>query len=138
MNNDIVAFLGFEYEPAVEDGSIGMINTPFRFEDGDPIPVYVEQEGKRIRFFDDGDLLIRLMGLGVRIEDKSDTAFIDTVIRPVGASLSKAGEVEVWVPVDQAPTGFARYISAMLAMARWELEPRTVNDTRLPADPIDA
>jgi hypothetical protein len=138
MHNNIFEFLGFGYEPIVDDGSIGMINTPFRFEDGDSIPVYVEQEGTQIRFFDDGDMVIRLMGLGVRIDDESDTGFIDTLISPAGAALSKVGEIEVWVPIDEAPAGFARYISAMLAMVRWEMEPRMVTAARVPADPIDA
>ena len=42
---NIFNLTGIRCHPLNDDGSIAMISTPFTFEDGDPIPVYIERIG---------------------------------------------------------------------------------------------
>lgn len=122
INSNIGELLGFEYESLDDDGKLGTIDTPFLFEDRDPIPVYVQEVEGRIRFFDDGGVIWHFMGRGVPLDEKGDTDFIREVIAHTGATLNKSGEIEAWANASDAPEAFARYLSAVLAMVRWEHE----------------
>lgn len=126
INENISQLLGFEIEPLVDDGSVGMVTTPFLFEDGDEVPVYVEASDGKIRFFDDGDVILHLMGRGVPLDEKGDTDFIRELIAHTGATLNKSGEIEAWASASEAPQAFARYLSAVLTMVRWEHEQETL------------
>jgi hypothetical protein len=126
MQPDLCQALGFEYETCLEDRSVGVLDTPFRFEDGDPIPVYVETLGSMLRFFDDGDILLRMMGWGIPVDEDDGVDFLEALILPCGASLNKAGEIEVCVSSTSVPAGFAAYISAMLAIVQWEKNPSAI------------
>jgi hypothetical protein len=42
INANITELLGFDYEALEDDGSLGIIYTPFLFQDGDPIDVHVD------------------------------------------------------------------------------------------------
>lgn len=130
INSNISALIGFEYEQLEEDGSLGLIDTPFLFEDGDPVPVYVEEVDGRIRFFDDGGAIWHLMSLGVPVDNEGDTDFIRAVIKPTGAVLNQMGEIEAWAEAGQEPAAFARFLSAMLAMVRWEQDRDAIADER--------
>jgi hypothetical protein len=122
INENVSQLLGFEYEPLDDDGSVGLIATPFLFEDGDGVPVYVEESDGKIRFFDDGEVILHFMGRGVPLDEEGDTDFIRELIAPTGASLNKKGEIEAWANASDAPEAFARYLSAVLTMVRWEHE----------------
>jgi hypothetical protein len=122
INENVSQLLGFEYEPLDDDGSVGLIATPFLFEDGDGVPVYVEESDGKIRFFDDGEVILHFMGRGVPLDEKGDTDFIRELIAYTGATLNKSGEIEAWANASDAPEAFARYLSAVLAMVRWEHE----------------
>lgn len=112
--------IGFTCYPLSDDGSIAMIDAPFAFPDGDSIPIYVENAGGQIRFFDDGGAILHLMGRGISLEDKRKTRFIKTLASPYGVSLNDMGELEIFAPAAEAPAAFAKYISAMLSLSRWE------------------
>jgi hypothetical protein len=122
INANIAELLGFDYEALEDDGSFGVIYTPFLFEDGDPIDVHVNEVDGKIRFFDDGDVIWHFMGLGVPLDEEGDADFIRKLIEPCGAMLNELGEIEVSGPPAQAPAIFARYLSAILEMLRWERE----------------
>lgn len=130
VNSNIPELLGLEYVPLKEDGSFGAINTPFIFEDGDPIPVYVEEFDGAIRFFDDGGVIWHFMGRGVPLDQEGDADFIRELIQPTGARLNDRGEVEALGPVEQAPNTFARYLSALLTIVRWEYEQVVIDEAR--------
>jgi hypothetical protein len=122
INSNISELLGFEFVALEEDLSIAAIETPFLFADGDPVPVYVEQFDGGVRFFDDGGVIWHFMGLGVPLDEEGDADFIRKLIEPCGAMLNELGEIEVSGPPAQAPAIFARYLSAILEMLRWERE----------------
>lgn len=126
MNTEIGKFLGFDYESLTDNGTMGAIVTPFLFKDEDPVPVYVETSSSTIRFFDDGEILRRMMGWGIPVGEDEDIAFLNALIGPCGATLNAEGEIEVSVAQTCAPVGFASYMSAMLAIVQWEKEPEAM------------
>lgn len=122
INPNISELIGFEYLALDDHGAFGAINTPFEFEDGDPVPVYLEEIDGEIRFFDDGGVIMHFAGIGVPVDEKGEADFIRNAIAPSGARLNEMGEVEARGPAAHSPAIFARYISAILAMVRWEQE----------------
>ena len=112
--------IGFECEPLSDDGSISMIRTPFTFQDGEPLPVFVESNGKQLRFFDDGVTLLHFRGRGVRLQDNRNLRAIKNIAEPQGLELNTDGELEVWTDVVSAPAAFAKFMSTLLAVTSWE------------------
>ncbi|MES2322382.1 MAG: DUF1828 domain-containing protein [Pseudomonadota bacterium] len=122
IDENVAELIGMSCEVLDEYGHIGMVNTPFTFEDGDPLPVYVEKLGNQIRFFDAGSTIIHLLGRGLVLDSRRKTRFIKNLAEPNGVALTDAGELEVWTSAVNAPEAFARYMAAMLALVRWEQE----------------
>lgn len=114
--------LGFACHPLNEDGSVAMIETPFTFSDGDGLPVFAEVTGQYIRFFDDGTTLMHFMGRGISFNDRRKARPIQGAAEKHGAKLNEDGEIEIWIPREQAAHGFAQYISALLSVVTWERE----------------
>jgi hypothetical protein len=131
--------IGFTCHPLNDDGSVAAISTPFRFPDGEPLPVYVERDGKRVRFFDDGGVLLHLRGRGVRLNDQRNLKPIRAVTELAGVSLNRMGELEIWSQLADAPNGFARYIAALMAVTTWERELEgTATDMSLLLDEVES
>lgn len=116
----ISAMLGLSCHPLTDDGMVAMIDSPFKYPDGDDVPIYIEQFGPQIRFFDDGGALLHLLGRGVALDDHRKTKFIKKLAEPFQVKLNDAGEMEIWATEAEAPAAFANYISAMLALTKWE------------------
>lgn len=119
--NDISSILGFTCHPLNEDGSVALIDTPFTFEDGDDLPVFVEKVGQSVRFFDDNEVVFHFLGRG--LGDSSGglrTKFIKNAITPYGLSLNDSNVIEIWASQNQSKEAFARYISGLLAIVGWE------------------
>ena len=116
----IAKLIGFACHPLNDDGSVAMLDTPFAFPDGEDIPVFIEKIAGRIRFFDDGAAILHLLGRGVLLDDHRRTRFIKHLAEPHGVALTDMGELEVWAQYEDAPSAFSRYMSTMLALARWE------------------
>lgn len=114
--------IGFACHPLDDAGQVAMIETPFKFNDGDPVPVFVEQVGSRVRFFDDGWLYLQFKNRGLSMANAAQTRFIKTAVESRGGSFTKQGEVELWSSADAAPDGFARYLEAVTALTHWERE----------------
>ena len=112
--------IGFLCHPLDDDGYVAMIQTPFTFHDGDEMPVFVEQVGSRIRFFDDGGFYMHFRSRGVNLSTASQTKFIKTTAEQHGCTFNSAGEIEVWTERNAAPQGFANYIGAAMELLRWE------------------
>lgn len=112
--------LGFDCFPLSEEGSVALVQTPFKFEDGDALPVYVEVVDGQVRFFDDGATLRHFIGRGVRIENKKHATFLTNIASKHSAAFTESGEVETWAPMQNASAAFSAYLCSMLAIASWE------------------
>lgn len=114
--------LGFDCLPLCDEGSVALVHTPFKFEDGDALPVFVEAVDGQVRFFDDGATLRHFIGRGVRIENRKHAAFLVNISAKHGAAFTESGEIEAWSSIKEAGHAFSAYLSSMLAVAAWEKE----------------
>lgn len=112
--------IGFACSPLTEDGSVALITTPFQFDDGEPVPVFVERIGPQLRFFDDGGVLLHFLGRGVRLHDQRNLKFIKNLAEPEGVTLNQMGELEIFAPSKDATKAFAKYMATLLALTSWE------------------
>lgn len=119
--------IGLQCHPLDEDGHVFLIETPFRFQDGDHIPVYVEIIGEQWRFFDDGLAFMHFAGQGINLNSGNQLKFLKHAAEANGASFTEQGEFEVWAKADESGQAFARYIAAMLDLVRWEGERKNVS-----------
>ena len=117
---NIFNLTGIRCHPLNDDGSIAMISTPFTFEDGDPIPVYIERIGNSIRIFDDGEVLLHFHGRGLFIDNAKKTRFIRNILEENKVSLNKSGEIEVIANESLASVAFSNYVRALISIALWE------------------
>lgn len=118
--------LGLACHPLSDDGSVAMIDSPFAYPDGDEIPIFIEKIGPQVRFFDDGEAILHLLGRGVSLENHRKTRFIRNLAEPNGVSLNTQGELEIWTTEMQAPQAFAKYLATMLALSKWESDQNEV------------
>lgn len=123
----LTARIGLQCHPLDEEGRVFLIETPFRFQDGDHIPVYVELVGEQCRFFDDGAAFMHFTGLGMRLDSGHQIRFLKHAAESHGARFTDQGEIEVWARVDEAGQAFARYIAALLDLVRWEGERKNIS-----------
>lgn len=129
---NIATLLGLACHPLVEDGSIALIETPFKFADGDSIPVYVEHLGNGVRFFDDGGIYMHFKGRGLSLKNANQLKFIKHATESNGTVFSDEGIVEVFAPEAKASTAFAAYIKSVAALIQWEKEHTNLDhDTEL-------
>lgn len=123
----LTTLLGFDCSPLTESGSVVLISTPFRFDDGDAIPVFAEHVNGQIRFFDDGQTLMHFIGRGVRIENKTHATFLTNTALKNGAFFTDDGDIEAWAPINRAAEAFGKYMSSMIALTAWEREQHGIN-----------
>lgn len=129
---DIAATLGFDCVPLDDAGTVAMFATPFKFADGDPMPVFVQERGGTVRFFDDGDVFMHFTGRGVRMDTRKQAAFITKAAQRHGASFSTDWVLEAVVTNNSTADAFQRYMRSLLAIGAWELENEGVStDTTL-------
>lgn len=121
------SLLGMACHPLSDDGSLAMVETPFRFNDGDHIAVYVEVVGNQYRFFDDGDTFMHFLGMGVPLSSAQKTRFLRTAAEAHGASFTSNGEIELWSKEGDTAESFARYVRTLLQLVRWEQENTNIN-----------
>lgn len=125
--DSLSAMIGFDCCPLTAAGNVALISTPFQFEDGEGVPVFAEVVDGQVRFFDDGGVMLHFLGRGMNLDDKRRLKFIATAAEMNGAVLNEQGEIEVWSSVESAPTAFAKYVSAILAVSAWERDQRGVS-----------
>ncbi|MGJ7506861.1 DUF1828 domain-containing protein [Variovorax sp. GT1P44] len=136
--SDLAAIIGVTCYPLSDDGSVAMLDTSFKFADGDDAPVYVEKAAGQVRFFDDGGVLLHFAGRGVRIDDYRNVKFIQNLGAPNGVKLNEAGELEVWANERGAPAAFANYVSTLVALTTWERDQEGVStDMTLLIDEVE-
>lgn len=125
--DQIQDILGMACYPLNDDGSIALIASPFTFEDGDGLPIYVEKVGGKVRFFDDGGVLLHFKSRGLSLDNGKRTRFIKNIAAENGAIVNDDGELEVWSTSDAAAHGFAKYMSALMGLVGWERSQRGIN-----------
>ena len=105
----------------MRDGSSAVaLQTPFAFFDGDGFEVYASAAGSQVHFFDDGLTMHWLRGTGFKVcDDRRRWAPIRNAAQPYGVALAEDGTLETFAPLANAAVGFARMISALLAIDRW-------------------
>lgn len=118
--SQISELLGFTCQPLSDDGSVALIDTPFSFEDGASVNVFVEKMGSQIRFFDDGEILLHFLGRGVRLDGARQTRFIKTIADSHGVSFTEQGELEIWTSSLTASSAFASFTSTLVGLIEWE------------------
>lgn len=135
--DQLTSLIGFECCPLTAAGDVALISTPFQFQDGEGIPVYVELANGQVRFFDDGGTILHFLGRGVRLDDKRRMKWLVSAAESNGAQLTDTGEVEVWSSVTEASVAFAKYVAAMMAVSAWERDQEGVAvDTALFVDEV--
>lgn len=117
---NILASLGFSATSLDDDGNVAVIRAPFVYEDGDFVPIYVETTPTHVRFFDDGETLFHLMGLGIHFSDKRKLKFLKNAIEPSGACVNDEGVIELIAAPEDTKGAFAKYMEAMHAVIAWE------------------
>jgi hypothetical protein len=117
---DLKELLGFDYEFLNEEQTVAAIYTPFFYQDGDSVPVYVEESDGRFRFFDEGLALWHLISIGVPLDEPNQDKFVEDIARPLGVVLNEDGVLELFFEPVKARDAFTRFMSAMLSIVRWE------------------
>jgi Domain of unknown function DUF1828 len=129
---NIQQIIGFECLPLDEQGKVARILSPFKFDDGDSIPIYIENVGNKIRFFDDGGVVMHFLSRGVSFANSHKTRFIKTATDRHGLTFTEFGEIEIWSNYDTAPQAFSKYLETLLSITNWENEQRgAISDVSL-------
>lgn len=114
--------LGFVCSPLNEEGNVALLTTPFKFSDGDPVPVYIEHTGSTFRVFDDGEVFLHFRGRGLAMSSKGEAKFITKAAGTYGASFTEDWILEASVDAEHAPEAFERYMNTIHAICAWEKE----------------
>lgn len=121
MNCALISkLIGYSCHSLTDDGDVAMIDTPFKFADGDDIPAYVELGPDFVRFFDDGDVFFHFLGRGIRVDDEGGTQFLSAIAASNGVLFSEGANVEIQTTPDAAAAAFDKYLAAILAFVNWE------------------
>lgn len=118
--NDLSSLIGVSCMPFDDAGRIALIETPFRFSDGDAVSIFVEDAGAQVRFFDDGSVAWHMMGRGMDLSTAVRTRPLHRIARTCGVTLTQELEFELWAPRADAPRAFALFVQTMLDTASWE------------------
>lgn len=120
--NQIAKITGYACHQLDETGSVAMIETPFKFSDGDSVFLFVEKVGNKVRFFDDGAFLMHFAGRGVNVSSANKVRFISKACTASGAIFNDQGEAEAWGEEQNAGTAFAAMVGAAHRLIAWEEE----------------
>lgn len=135
---NLTHLLGIACMPLDEAGRIALIETPFRFADGEAMPLFVEMVGdNHLRFFDDGLTVWHLRGRGVALGDARKAKFLKAIAEAHSVQLDDELCFEVASGPQDAPEAFQRLQRALLAVAAWEQEHENSDvDTALLLDEV--
>jgi hypothetical protein len=115
-----------------------MLDTSFKFADGDSAPVFVEKAAGQMRFFDDGGVLLRFAGRGMQLDSLRNIKFIQALGLAHGVSSSDGGDLELWANERDAPAALASYVSTLVALSSWERDQRGIaSDLTLLIDEVE-
>lgn len=118
--HQLTTLLGYQCHPLTDDGSVALVDTSFTFQDGDFVPVYVQHVAGQVRFFDAGETILHLMGRGVDLSTPGKIKFLKTIAEKNGTTINLSGEIEVYEQEVNASNAFAKYLSTLLSVVKWE------------------
>lgn len=107
------------YQVFDDDESLVSVGTALEFWDEDLFALYVERVGSRLRFFDDGLVMMHMYGSGIHFDNVNLTQSVAKIAEPEGVTLNGA-DLEMWTEASEAAGAFSRYLSAVLALMKWE------------------
>lgn len=113
------ALIGMRCSPI---GDAVEIITPFTFADGHGLEVFAKSVAPQVHFFDDGQTLMHLHGVGIHLKDRRNWAPLKAIADTHDVTLSDDGVFEVLAPIASAGNGFARLVSTLLGVGSWGRE----------------
>lgn len=125
--HQLTTLLGYQCHPLTDDGSVALVDTSFTFQDGDFVPVYVQHVAGQVRFFDAGETILHLMGRGVDLSTPGKIKFLKTIAEKNGAVINTSGEIEVYESENNASNAFAKYLSTLLNVVKWETDQQGIS-----------
>lgn len=125
--HNLSALIGFACTPLNDEGTMAMLTTPFRFADGDPIPMFVQHAGGAVRFFDDGYMALHFSGRGMKLDSMREGKFLANAAQRNGASYTDDWILETIATPSNVQQAFANYLAAALAICAWERENEGAN-----------
>lgn len=121
--HQLSTLLGFECHPINNDGTLALLHTPFRFADGDPVPVFIQAVGQGVRFFDDGLATLHFSGRGLPLHTQQQCRFLTNAAQASGTTYTQDGILEAFATsADAAAQAFASYMRTIHALCAWERE----------------
>lgn len=130
--SNLSSIIGFECHPLNDNGTVAYISTHFTFEDGDQLPIYLEKiSDKYIRFFDDGETLLHLIGRGIIKDLEQAKKSVYRSLKDFGIITNNDGTIEIVSEYDQAPLGFSKFLEGLLNVVYWEKENAHVSQESL-------
>lgn len=120
--SNLADMFGNSYQVFDDDENLVSVGTSLEFWDDDPFALYVEQVGSRIRIFDDGLVVMHMLGSGLEYFNENLMQSIANIAKPEGVFLNDDDDFEIWAEAGEISDAFARYMSAMVALLKWESE----------------
>lgn len=114
--------LGFACSALNETGTVAHVATPFKFSDGDPVPVYLEVTEQHVRFFDDGEVFLHFRGRGLQLGNRNQAKFIIKAAERHGAVYSDDWILQSQGPDSNIQEAFRIYMNALHDICAWEME----------------
>lgn len=114
--------LGFACSVLDEAGTVAHVSTPFRFADGDPVPVYLEVTGEHVRFFDDGEVFLHFKGRGLQLGSRTQARFITKAAERHGAVYSEDWILQAHSESTNIQQAFRSYMNALRDICAWEMD----------------
>ena len=118
--NNLANMFGNSYQVFDDDENLVSVATSLEFWDDDPLALYVERIGSRIRIFDDGMVFMHILGSGIEYCNKSWMQTVADIAAREGVLLDDQGDFEIRAEASEVSDAFARYMSAMAAVLKWE------------------
>ena len=102
-----------------DDENLVSVGTSLEFWDEVPFALYIEQVGSRVRIFDDAMVVMHMLGSGIDFDNENLTLSVTKIAEPEGVVLN-GDDLEIWAEASEAAGAFSRYLSAILALMKWE------------------
>ena len=89
--------------------------------------MYVQHVAGQVRFFDAGETILHLMGRGVDLSAPGKIKFLKTIAEKNGTVINTSGEIEVYESEINASNAFAKYLSTLLNIVKWETDQQGIS-----------